>query len=78
MKGNAAYFGFDPVRALRWYARSPSPDISPLQFKAAIAAGDDSFVFVRTPADKAVALAVAGSSPVVIARELNAAVTDAW
>lgn len=77
-RGNSAYFGFDPVRALRWYARSPSLDISPLQFKAAIAAGDDSSAFTRTPAEKAVALAVAGSSPVLVARELNAAVTNAW
>ena len=77
-RGSAAYFGFDPLCALDWYSRSSLPEVSSLRFKAAMAAGIDAGEYVQTSADKAALLAASASSPALIARELNAAVTEAW
>jgi tetratricopeptide (TPR) repeat protein len=77
-RGTAAYFGFDPVCALEWYGRSGSPDVSSLRFAAAMAAGADAGAYAITPSQRAVVLAAEGAPVMEVARELNAAVTDAW
>lgn len=77
-RGTAAYFGFDPVCALEWYTRSGSSDVSSLRFSAAIAAGVDASGYAESAAQRAVVCAAAGAPVPVVARELNAAVSDAW
>lgn len=77
-RGTAAYFGFDPECALQWYAQSGSLEVSSLRFAAALAAGTDAGAYATTPAERAAVLAADSASPVMISRELNAAVTDAW
>ena len=82
-RGDAAYFGFDPVCALYWYNRADmiAGTSSPgKKFRAAVAAGlyAEAKEYASTPAEKAVVLVMEGAPPHLIARELNTAVTDAW
>ncbi|MDU9376240.1 hypothetical protein McpSp1_08380 [Methanocorpusculaceae archaeon Sp1] len=77
-RGTAAYFGFDPSCALDWYCRSSSPEILPLQFKAAVAAGVDAAAYAQTSAEKTVLLAAADAPSALIAGELNKSVTSSW
>ena len=82
-RGDAAYFGFDPVCALFWYNRSDvvsGKNSSGKKFRAAVAAGltTEANEFASTPAEKAVVLALEGTNPYLVANELNGAVTDVW
>ena len=82
-RGDAAYFGFDPVCALYWYNRADmitGPSSSGSKFRAAVAAGlyAEAKEYASTSAEHAVVLVMEGAPPQKIARELNTAVTDAW
>ena len=82
-RGDAAYFGFDPVCALYWYNRADSISglsSSSKKFKAAVAAGlyAEAKKYATTSAEKALVLIMGGISVHLVARELNLAVTDAW
>jgi tetratricopeptide (TPR) repeat protein len=77
-RGTSAYFGFDPVCALKWYERINSLDVSSLQFAAAMAAGTDAEKYASTSAQRAVFFAAMNAPMAEIIRELNAAVAEAW
>ncbi len=82
-RGDAAYFGFDPVCALFWYNRSDAisgENSSAKKFQAAVAAGlyAEAKEYASAPAENAVVM-IMGDTPVhIAARELHTAVTDAW
>jgi len=82
-RGDAAYFGFDPVCALFWYNQSDTVSgkkSSRKKFRAAVAAGlhQEAKELAASSAEKAEVLVLEGASPSLVARELNEAVTDAW
>ncbi|ABN07716.1 Tetratricopeptide TPR_2 repeat protein [Methanocorpusculum labreanum Z] len=82
-RGDAAYFGFDPVCALFWYNRSDAvsgENSSAKKFQAAVAAGlyTEAKEYASTPAEKVMVM-IMGDTPVhIAARELHTAVTEAW
>ncbi|WP_319379270.1 hypothetical protein [uncultured Methanocorpusculum sp.] len=82
-RGDAAYFGFDPVCALFWYNRSDAisgEDSSAKKFQAAVAAGlyAEAKEYAKTPAEKTVVMIMGDTPAHIAARELHTAVTDAW
>jgi tetratricopeptide (TPR) repeat protein len=82
-RGDAAYFGFDPVCALFWYNRSDSisgANSAGKKFQAAVAAGlyAEAKEYALTAAEKAVVMVMGGDPSHLVARELNPAVTNAW
>jgi tetratricopeptide (TPR) repeat protein len=82
-RGDAAYFGFDPVCALFWYNQSDTMSgkkSSEKKFHAAVAAClyQDAKENAATSAEKAGVLVMEGATPYLVARQLNEAVTDAW
>jgi len=82
-RGDAAYFGFDPVCALFWYNRSDSisgANSAGKKFQAAVAAGlyAEAKEYASTSPEKAVVMVMGGEPPHLVARELNPAITNAW
>ncbi len=82
-RGDAAYFGFDPVCAMFWYNRSDSVsgiNSSGKKYRAAVAAGlyAEAKEYASTSAEKAVVMVMGGDPPHLVARELDPAVTNAW
>ncbi|HJK01925.1 MAG TPA: tetratricopeptide repeat protein [Methanocorpusculum sp.] len=77
-RGIIAYFGFDPICALRWYERSGLPVASSLRFTAAMAADVDAEAYVETSIQRAILLTTRGAPIEDVIREMNVAITEIW